>query len=277
MRHRLSLSILLAFAALVLLAPAAQAQTPNDREFPGRVVQENRGGVSEPRSPRGVPDIGIDIKSDDPSLSRSVVLILLFTVGSVAPAILLLMTCFTRFIVVLSLARHALGLQTTPPTQVLIGLALFMTFFAMNPVLSEINDRALQPALAGEISTSTALSKGFEPLREYMLKQTKEDDLRLFTSLASDSRPEDAEDVPASALIPAFVVSELRTAFLIGFVVFVPFLVIDLVVATALMSLGMVMVPPVVMSLPIKLLLFVLVDGWGLLVRSVLSSVTGGG
>lgn len=219
-----------------------------------------------------VRDVGIEITSDDPALSRTVLIVLLLTVGSVAPAILLLMTSFTRYVVVLALARNGLGLQGIPPNQVLIGLALFMTFFTMGPVFSQVNERALQPALAGEIGTEAALERGFAPLRAFMLEHTDPEDLRMFLD-ASGTTATGPRDVPAGALVPAFVVSELRRAFTIGFLVFLPFLVIDLVVSSVLMSLGMVMVPPVVISLPLKLLLFVLVDGWGLIVGSLMSSV----
>ncbi len=229
-------------------------------------------GVAPSPAPEGSDEVGIRISSDAPALSRTVLIILLLTVGSVAPAILLLMTSFTRYVVVLALARNGLGLQGVPPNQVLIGLALFMTFFTMGPVFSQVNERALQPALAGEIRTETALERGFAPLRAFMLDHTDPEDLRMFLE-ASGRTASGPRDVPAGALVPAFVISELRRAFTIGFLVFLPFLVIDLVVSSVLMSLGMVMVPPVVISLPLKLLLFVLVDGWGLIVGSLMSSM----
>ena len=195
--------------------------------------------------------------------------------GALAPGIVLLMTCFTRFVIVLSLTRNGLGLQGIPPTQVLIGLALFMTFFVMGPVFSQVNEDAIQPALAGKISTSEAFERGFEPLRAFMLERTDPSDLDTFASEASVDAAT-PQDVPARVLIPAFAISELRKAFLIGFLIFVPFLVIDLVVSAVLMGLGMVMVPPIVISLPLKLLLFVLVDGWALVVRSLMASAGGG-
>lgn len=225
--------------------------------------------VEEPDS------VSVSINSDSPGISQAVLIVLLLTIGAVAPAILLLMTSFTRFAVVLSLTRNAVGSQQVPPNQVLVGLALFLTFFVMAPALSQINEQALQPLLQGEIDQSEAFERGFEPLRAFMLAQTGEDDLELFTDLADEERPATPEDVPATTLIPAFVISELRTAFTIGFVIFIPFLVIDLVVASVLMSMGMMMLPPVFISLPLKLLLFVLVDGWSLIVGSVVSSVNG--
>jgi flagellar biosynthetic protein FliP len=263
------------------LAPQALAAPPEPVKPPGvqapdvrpptvQTPSERPGGSS-----RNDSSVAVRISSDAPALSRTVLIVLLLTIGAVAPAILLLMTSFTRYVVVLSLARNGLGLQGIPPNQVLIGLALFMTFFTMGPVFSQVNEAALQPALEGRISASTAIERGFAPLRTFMLQHTEPEDLRMFLD-ASGARPEDPSEVSASALVPAFVISELRRAFMIGFLVFLPFLVIDLVVSSVLMSLGMVMVPPVVISLPLKLLLFVLVDGWGLLVSSLVTSVTRG-
>ena len=257
-------------AAAVTLAQAAPAPTP----APNPTASPTPGASASPIE--GIPEVGIKIDSGDPALSRTVVIILLLTVAAVAPAILLLMTSFVRFSVVLALTRNAIGLQGIPPNQVLVGLAIAMTLFTMAPVFSKINADALQPAMKGEIPAMQALGKGFAPLRDYMLEKTDQKDLALFTDVAKAPRPVSKEAVPATTLVPAFVISELRKAFLIGFIVFVPFLVIDLVVSSALMGLGMVMLPPVVISLPLKLLLFVLIDGWGLLVRSVVASATGG-
>ena len=202
-------------------------------------------------------------------------MILLLSLGSLLPGLLLLATSFTRFIVVLGLTRNAIGIQTAPPTPVLIGIALFLTLFVMKPVLTEVYDEALQPLMDQEIELTEAYDKAYEPLREFMLTQTRDDDLRLFLDLSNEVQPESPEEIGASVLVPAYVVSELRTAFVIGFVVFVPFLAIDLIVSTVLMALGMVMLPPTFISLPLKLLLFVLVDGWVLLIGSLVSSVNG--
>jgi flagellar biosynthetic protein FliP len=188
---------------------------------------------------------------------------------------MLLMTSFTRFAIVLGLTRNAIGVQTIPPAQVLIGLSLILTFFVMGPIFGAVNDRGVQPLLNGEIEQSEAISAGFEPLREFMLTQTRDEDLALFVDLSGQPKPETPSDVPASTLIPAFVISELRAAFIIGFVIFVPFLVIDLIVSAVLMSMGMVMLPPVFISLPLKLLLFVLLDGWALIIGNVVESVQG--
>ncbi len=222
-----------------------------------------------------VPDIAITVESENGALSNTVIIIVMLTIGAVAPSIMLLMTSFTRFVIVLGLTRNAIGVQTIPPSQVLIGLAMFLTIFVMGPVFSEVNEVAIQPMLGGEIGQAEAMAAGYEPFRDFMLAQTREDDLRLFMELSDSEQPSNELDIPATTLIPAFVISELRTAFVIGFVIFVPFLVIDLIVAAVLMSMGMVMLPPVFISLPLKLLLFVLVDGWALLIGSVVESVQG--
>jgi flagellar biosynthetic protein FliP len=191
---------------------------------------------------------------------------------SLAPALLMMLTSFTRIIIVLSFLRSALGTQQTPPNSVLIGLALFLTFFVMHPVFDAINQQGVQPYLEGEIGYEAALERSAGPLREFMLTQAREKDLALFYEISDHARPATPEDVPFHILMPGFVISELKSAFQIGFVLFVPFLVIDLVIASALMSMGMLMVPPVMISLPLKLLLFVMVDGWHLITRSVVLS-----
>lgn len=199
-------------------------------------------------------------------------LLLLLTFLALVPAILLLTTSFTRIIIVLSFVRSALATQQVPPNQVLIGLALFLTFFTMAPVYNEIKTQALDPYLAGQISQREALDRGSRPLREFMYRQTREKDLALFIRMAGLPDPRTREDVPLYVLIPAFVLSELKTAFQMGFLIYIPFLIIDLVVASTLMAMGMFMVPPIMISLPFKLMLFVLVDGWYLVVKSLLES-----
>jgi flagellar biosynthesis protein FliP len=277
LRRHMALVLLVAVAGLTLLGSSAAFAQPAPLEpdgglLPPAPAEESDGFV--PIVP-DVPDVTISVDSGDTALSRTVIIILLLTVGSVAPGLLLLMTTFTRFIVVFGLAKNALALQTVPPAQVLVGLALFLSFFVMQPVLSAVNEDAVQPLLAGEIGQQEAIEAGFAPLRTFMLAQTRDSDLKLFVELSNRPQPATPADIPASTLIPAFVISELRAAFIIGFIVFVPFLVIDLVVAAVLMSMGMVMLPPVFVSLPIKLLLFVLVDGWVLLVGSLVNSVNG--
>jgi flagellar biosynthetic protein FliP len=194
------------------------------------------------------------------------------TVLTLAPAILIMMTSFTRLIVVFSFLRQALGTQQMPPNQLLVGLALFLSFFIMSPALTEINQNSLQPYLAGTISQEQALTAGLSPLRRFMFNQTRGKDLALFTKLAKMETPKTRADVPTMVLIPAFVISELKTAFQIGFILYLPFLVIDMVAASVLMAMGMMMLPPVVISLPFKLMIFVLVDGWELIVGSLVRS-----
>ncbi len=233
------------------------------------------GGPTGPKGPKnkGADDsvnVSIDGLTDKPS--TSVTLLLTVTLLSVAPALLLTCTSFTKILVVLGLTRNALGLQQTPPNQVLAGLALFLSLFIMSPVLSEMNDKGLQPYMDGDATASEAFTDGVDPLRTFMLGQTGDDELQLLTDVAKRDLPEDRTEVPLSTLIPAFVLSELKEAFIIGFIIFIPFLVIDIVVSGALMALGMMMMPPVMVSLPFKLLLFVLVDGWALVVTSLVQS-----
>ncbi|QOY34481.1 flagellar type III secretion system pore protein FliP [Anaerobacillus isosaccharinicus] len=215
----------------------------------------------------------LDIFSDEPqNLAATIQLLLLMTVLTLAPSILILMTCFTRIIIVLSFVRTGLATQQMPPNQVLIALALFITFFIMSPILSEVNETALQPLFNDELTQEEAFERATIPFRYFMAEHTREKDLALFMGYAGMERPETIEDIPLSALVPAFAISELKTAFQIGFMIFVPFLVIDMVVASVLMSMGMMMLPPVMIALPFKILLFVMVDGWYLVVRSLLLS-----
>lgn len=267
-----ALTLVLALLALLVLgAVGASAQ-----EIPGLPAPTPPAEPVVPEIDEVTPPAGVSVTvEDDPGLSRTVTTIVLLTVAAVAPMLLLLMTTFTRFVVVLGLARQGLGLQAVPPAQVLIGLALFLSLFSMQSTFSTLNEVALQPLLAGEVDALEAAELGYEPMRDFMLAQTDESDLRMFLDLSNAPAPANQSEIGPTTLVPAFVISELRTAFTIGFVVFVPFLVIDLVVAAVLMSLGMVMLPPVFVSLPLKLLLFVLVDGWSLLSRSLVSSVIG--
>jgi len=259
-------------AALMGAATSASAQTTTTTPTETPVVT-----VPSPDEPADVPAVTVTIDGAEGGISRSVSLILLLAIGSILPGLLLLATSFTRFIVVLGLTRNALGIQSAPPTPVLIGIALFLTLFVMKPLLSQVWDDAVDPLLNGQIDVEEAYDRAYAPLQGFMLEQTREEDLRLFLDLADGPRPERPEDIGASVLVPAFIVSELRTAFIIGFIVFIPFLVIDLIVSSVLMSLGMVMLPPTFISLPLKLLLFVLVDGWVLLIGSLVASVGGGG
>ncbi len=204
--------------------------------------------------------------------SNSVVIILLLTVLSIAPSLLVLCTSFTRIVIVLSLTRNALGIPTVPPQQVVVGLSLFLTLFIMGPTLSEMKEVALDPLLAGEITTGEALDLAQDPLRVFLLANTREGELEMFLDASNAQTPVARDDVPLNALIPAFVLSELKSGFIIGFVIFIPFLIIDLVVSAVLMGLGMMMLPPSFVSLPFKLLLFVMLDGWMLVVGTLLTS-----
>ncbi|GKW49242.1 flagellar type III secretion system pore protein FliP [Halomonas sp. NCCP-2165] len=204
--------------------------------------------------------------------SMSLQTLLLLSSMAFLPALLLMMTCFTRIIIVLSLLRIAMGTQSTPPNQILLGLALFLTFFVMSPVFGQVHELAWAPLSAGEINFDAFLAIAAEPFREFMLGQTREPDLAMFADLAGAGPFQGPEDVPLQVLVPSFVTSELKTAFQIGFTIFIPFLIIDLVVASVLMSLGMMMVPPATISLPFKLMLFVLVDGWQLIIGSLAES-----
>ena len=222
-----------------------------------------------------IPDINIDIaQAQEPGdIASSVQVIILLTILALAPSILIMMTCFTRIIIILSFLRKALALQTTPPNQVLIGLALFLTFFIMAPTFAEINENAYQPMVQGEITTDEAIDNALNPLRDFMLRQVRSKDLALFVNLTETEALETTDDIPTSALIPAFIISELKTGFEVGFLLFIPFIVIDMVVASTLMSLGMMMLPPVMISLPFKVLLFIMIDGWNLIVRSIIAGI----
>lgn len=213
--------------------------------------------------------------SDDPGRVGVVLQIfLLLTVLSLAPSILIMVTCFTRIAIVLSLLRQALGTNQLPPNQIIIGLTLFLTFFIMTPVWQAVHRDALEPYLNDQLSATEALEKATAPIRTFMIQNTREKDLALMVEIAKEERPETVEDVPTTVLIPAFIISELKTAFQIGFLLYIPFLIIDMVVASVLLSMGMMMLPPVMVSLPFKLMIFVLTDGWYLIVGSLVRSFT---
>ncbi len=237
-------------AGLLLLASKALAQVPS---LPNLTI-----GLGQTDSPEQV--------------STLLQVLLLLTVLTLAPAIVVMMTSFTRLAIVLSLVRHALGTQQMPPNQIIVGLALILTFFIMTPVFNKINDEALKPYLAEEISQKDAMEKAAKPLRAFMLKQTRKKDLSLFIDIARLDKPGSYDEIPTIVLVSAFVISELKTAFQIGFVIYIPFLVIDMVVASVLLSMGMMMLPPFMVSLPFKLMLFVLIDGWNILVGSMVKS-----
>ena len=256
-RHGLFLgSAIVAIAMLWVLPAIATAQTaPTVPTVPFPQVQIGVGQAKNPHEVVGALQI-----------------LLLLTVLALAPTLLVMVTSFTRIIVVLSFVRTAIGTQQVPPNQVLVGLALLLTFFVMNPVIRDVNANAVQPYLKNQISQSVALDRAVKPLRTFMFKQTREKDIQLFYSISKEPRPAKQSDVPTYLLIPAFVLSELKTAFEIGFAIYIPFIVIDMVVASILLSMGMMMIPPVIISLPFKVLIFILIDGWDLTVSALFQS-----
>ena len=216
--------------------------------------------------------LGIDKAGSPEKVSTAIQLLLLLTVLSVAPAIILMTTCFTRVVVVLGFVRQAMGTQNMPPTQVILGLSLFLSFFIMTPTLDAIRVNALTPYMEQKISQEEAIVRAVAPMRAFMFSQVRQEELELMTEISGQKRPANRDDVPTMTLIPAFMLSELKRAFEMGFMIYIPFLVIDMIVASILMSMGMMMLPPVIISMPFKLLLFVLVDGWNLIVGSLIKS-----
>ncbi|WP_198135345.1 flagellar type III secretion system pore protein FliP [Alkaliphilus metalliredigens] len=251
-RFRWTMVLMISLFIIVMMTSSTQAQ-PNT--FP-------------------IPSIGINVEeADNPQeVAASLQILFLLTILSIAPAILIMMTSFTRIVIVLSFLRNAIATQQTPPTQIIIGLALFLTFFTMAPIATDINTNALQPYLAEELGQEEALERAMEPIREFMFRQTREKDLALFIEVSNSEMPTEVADIATSTLIPAFIISELKTAFQMGFILFIPFIVIDMVVASTLMAMGMMMLPPAMISLPFKLLLFIMVDGWNILVRALIMS-----
>jgi flagellar biosynthetic protein FliP len=231
------------------------------------------GGAAQAADIR-FPGVDIAMKgSDRQEVATAIKIILGLTVISLAPALLLAVTSFTRIIIVLSMLRHALGMQETPPNTVLVTLAMFLTLFTMMPVFQDVNDNAFQPYMEGKLAPEKAFQQALEPLRGFMIRQTREQDLALMLEVSRTPAPDSVEKISSTHLIPAFMLSELKSAFQIGFVIFLPFLLIDLVVSSVLMSMGMFMVPPVMIALPVKILMFVLIDGWNLVVRSIIGSI----
>jgi len=265
------LAVISAVAMVLLTANVAHAA-------PLPMVPEPVPTPTGPAGPGGgTGGVTIDINGPNGTPSAAILTLLGITLLSVAPALLLMMSSFTKIFVVLALTRNALALPSIPPNQVLAGLALFLSLFIMSPVLIDINNTAVQPYLNGHIDFTAAVHLAEGPLRGFMLAHVREEDIALMTRAAGRPNPASPSAVPMLTLIPAFMISELRAAFIIGFVIFVPFLVIDMVVSAALMSMGMMMLPPVMISLPFKILLFVLVDGWGLVITSLITSYRGGG
>ncbi|MCU1691760.1 MAG: flagellar biosynthetic protein FliP [Frankiales bacterium] len=288
-----ALLVALVGALLLLAAPAFAATSPQPvlaaapgHAFPGIPAPLRDASLTAPTPvapvrPAGAtpapsltpgPGGSLDVRDGKGGLTQPVSLVLLLGGLSLVPGMLIMITAFTRIVIVMGLTRSAIGTQGTPPNQVLIGLSLFLTLFVMGPAISKANHDAVQPYLNNEISQSVAFEKGIAPFRDFMMNQVREQDLTLFVELSGKDAPKDESDIPLTTLIPAYVISELRAAFLIGFIIFIPFLVIDLVVSAALSAMGMAMLPPSLVSLPFKLLLFVAVDGWYLLVQSLVQS-----
>ncbi len=246
--------LFLFFLAFLVLTTQLSAASPAGVNLPGNI------------------NITLDNSKGQENLSIPVQILLFLTLLSFIPAILVSITCFTRIVIVFHFLRQALGTAETPSNQIVLGLTLFLTFFVMSPVVDQINHEAFQPMTAGTISQSEALERAAKPLRGFMMKYTREKDLALFLSIAKMPRPRNVDDIPTSIMIPAFMISELKTAFQIGFVLFLPFLIIDMVVATVLLSMGMMQLPPIMVSMPFKILLFIMVDGWNLVVGSLVKS-----
>lgn len=217
-------------------------------------------------------NLTLTMGDEEGSLSGTLQMLLVLTVISLAPSILVMMTSFTRIIVVLHFVRTALGLTSTPPNNVLIGLSLFLTFFIMSPVFSRVNTEALEPLAAGEMTQEEAIEAAMDPMRDFMINQTREQDIQLFLDIADIDSVSDWDDIPTTVIIPAFIISELRAAFIIGFMIYIPFIIIDMVVASTLMSMGMMMLPPTTISMPFKVLLFIMADGWNLIIGQLVQS-----
>lgn len=223
--------------------------------------------------PFNIPNVNVDIgpSKNASEAATSLNIIFLMTILSLAPSILIMMTSFTRIIIVLSFVRNAIGVQQMPPNQVLVGLALFLSFFVMSPVITEINTTAYQPFVQNKITQQEAMTKAMVPIRTFMMKQTDPKDINLFLSLSKSNAPSNVDEISNTVVIPAFIISELKTAFQIGFFIFIPFLIIDMIVSSTLMTMGMMMLPPMMISLPFKILLFVMVDGWHLVIKTLIT------
>jgi len=274
---------LLLLVGILCICPGMQAYATGlehtDSNLTG--TTDERTNVEEPGAAEDPDDLKelniantVTITYDDGNgeLNGALRILLTLTIISLAPILLILLTSFTRIIIVLHFVRNALNTTTAPPNQVIIGLALFLTLFIMGPVLNEINTEALQPFDRGEISQEEALEKAMDPLREFMYKQTQTKDVKMFMDISGEEWSGELEDIPNTVLIPSFVVSELRIAFIIGFIIYIPFIVIDMVVSSALMSMGMMMLPPTTISMPFKILLFVLADGWNLVIGNLVKT-----
>lgn len=261
-----TMSLVLALCILTFFSGTIVCAKPDSNSHVDEIEGSSTAGTSDPEDP---DDFQFNITSNtgSSSLSASLQMLLVLTVLALAPSIIIMMTSFTRIIVVLHFVRSALGTQTSPPNQVLVGLALFLTLFIMSPVITQINTDCVQPYEQGQLTQEEALNAGLKPIREFMFKQTNRSDIQLFLEIeGKESEIQTEDDVPTMVLMPAFMISELKTAFIIGFLIYLPFIVIDMVVASTLMSMGMMMLPPTTISMPFKILLFILADGWNLVI-----------
>lgn len=266
-KNRKALFLILFFVAVCMLTFICRApksvMAAEDEVSKGVNINGNLGSID------------FDISSnatEDNSLATTLRMLLILTVISLAPSIIIMVTSFTRILIVLHFVRSALGTQTTPPNQILIGLALFLTLFVMTPTISKVNTRAIQPLAAGELTAEEALKEGIEPIREFMFLEVREQELALFVDIADIENIQTTDDIPTWVLVPSFIISELRAAFIIGFLIYIPFIVIDMVVSSTLMAMGMMMLPPTTISMPFKILLFIMADGWTLVIENVVRS-----
>ncbi len=245
----------------------------NTRSMAAEMTDETETtATTESTDPTTPLNLSLTMNDEEGTLSGTLQMLLVITVISLAPSILVMMTSFTRIIVVLHFVRTALGLTSTPPNNVLIGLSLFLTFFIMSPVFSKVNTEAIEPFSAGELTQEEAIEAAMDPMRDFMINQTREEDVQLFLDIAKIDTVNNWDDIPTNVIIPAFIISELRAAFIIGFLIYIPFIIIDMVVASTLMSMGMMMLPPTTISMPFKVLLFIMADGWNLIVGQLVQS-----
>lgn len=268
---RLRKFILVFVIAIVVCMPGSSSKATGSN--PGTTVETDTETEQNGVGSNGVSlGLSVNSNSEDTSLAGTLQILLVITIISLAPSILVMVTSFTRIVVVLHFVRTAIGTQSSPPNNVLIGLSLFLTLFIMAPVFSDIKTEALDPLTANEITQEEALDRGLEPLRDFMFNQVRQDDLRLFMDIARMDTVENLDEIPTTVLIPAFIISELRAAFIIGFLIYIPFIILDMVVASVLMSMGMMMLPPTTISMPFKILLFILADGWNLIIGELVKS-----
>jgi flagellar biosynthetic protein FliP len=277
--QKMSCLLLMAGIFFICFSFPVQATSSLDDDTTG--TTEVRTNIREPGTSEDTDELGelniangltVTVNQNNGEINSSLRILITLTLIALAPTLVIMLTSFTRIIIVLHFTRNALNTQTAPPNQVIIGLALFLTFFIMNPIITQINEEAIKPLDAGEITQEEALEKGMAPLREFMYEQTQVKDVKMFLEIAGEEWTGELDDISNAVLIPSFIVSELRTAFIIGFLIYIPFIVIDMVVASALMSMGMMMLPPTTISMPFKILLFVLADGWNLVIGNLVKS-----